>query len=403
MFHLFLFLTAVSAKYGMEAYLENGRLTQNILLGRPGLHYPDTRGRTGLAHPTLWDLPGDLAAVCLQKGTHVDHFAHYHVPIQDADDLPWITQWCDKVEVVLTSFYDGALTVLYENTTVGTVGSTHDNTFYLNSYVGDTLVIRHPNGTVLDNLFVDSNLTRVYAPPEYFTQKRNPSPPVTDLAGKLGVLHELELHRASRVKYHFTPVGFKKQTIPTAIWALLSQFYHVNNHTHAKFREDWHDKGLYVNHYETEEWPTMIIPGFGFKEHIYRLAIPYLEAWIGHSHKLEPTDIYGIRTYYRGARLQPHVDRTETHAVSLIINLDQQGVGRPWQVNIRDHDDRLHQITMAPGEWVYYESASCLHSRTEALDGESYANIFVHTRPLANPEWYKEVDGYGFSSVHDEL
>ena len=52
---------------------------------------------------------------------------------------------------------------------------------------------------------------------------------------------------------------------------------------------------------------------------------PLLEAWVGGggsvSVPLEKTDMYGIRTYTRGARLLSHLDRESTHAVSLIINI----------------------------------------------------------------------------------
>lgn len=55
-----------------------------------------------------------------------------------------------------------------------------------------------------------------------------------------------------------------------------------------------------------------------------------MEQWSGV--ELELTDIYGMRRYEDGARLLAHVDREETHAASLIINVAQGAIRTPWKV-----------------------------------------------------------------------
>ena len=105
--------------------------------------------------------------------------------------------------------------------------------------------------------------------------------------------------------------------------------------------------------------------------------------------ELELTDIYGMRRYEDGARLLSHVDREATHAASLIINVAQGDVREPWHVEIYDHADRLHEIAMAPGDIVYYESARCLHGRMKPLMGGFYVNLFAHYRPTGDPNWFK--------------
>jgi hypothetical protein len=57
-----------------------------------------------------------------------------------------------------------------------------------------------------------------------------------------------------------------------------------------------------------------------------------VEAWTG-GVELELTDIYGMREYRDGARLLTHVDRTSTHAASLIINVAQSEIREPWHVS----------------------------------------------------------------------
>lgn len=116
-----------------------------------------------------------------------------------------------------------------------------------------------------------------------------------------------------------------------------------------------------------------------------------VEDWIG-GEPLERTDIYGIRVYQQGARLLSHVDRFETHAASLILNVAQEGTDEehPWPVEIYDHSDHLHEVAMAPGDIVYYESARCLHARMQPLRSGAYANLFVHYRPKDDPNWFRK-------------
>jgi hypothetical protein len=119
-----------------------------------------------------------------------------------------------------------------------------------------------------------------------------------------------------------------------------------------------------------------------------------VEAWVGVP--LELTDIYGMRRYEDGARLLTHVDRINTHAASLIINVDQAEIREPWMVEIYDFANRLHEIDMTPGDIVYYESARCLHGRMQPLRGRHYVNLFAHYRPIdpatgkGDPYWYNK-------------
>ena len=90
-----------------------------------------------------------------------------------------------------------------------------------------------------------------------------------------------------------------------------------------------------------------------------------------------------------GARLLTHVDREETHAASLIINVAQDAIRQPWALEIYDFADRLHEVIMEPGDIVYYESARCLHGRMKPLEGSFYINLFAHYRPKGgDSRWF---------------
>eukprot|EP00978_Attheya_sp_CCMP212_P003070 scaffold6251_cov52-Attheya_sp.AAC.8 len=118
-----------------------------------------------------------------------------------------------------------------------------------------------------------------------------------------------------------------------------------------------------------------------------------VEEWIGV--EVENTDIHGLRRYEKGSRLLSHVDREETHAVSLIINVAQHDLTDPWPVEVYDHDMRLREVVMNPGDVVDYESAKCLHGRNRPLPGGSYVNLFARYRPKGDPQWFEKENPEG--------
>jgi prolyl 4-hydroxylase len=92
------------------------------------------------------------------------------------------------------------------------------------------------------------------------------------------------------------------------------------------------------------------------------------------------TAVYGIREYQRSAVLDMHIDRMETHIISAILNVAQQ-VEKDWPLVIHDHFGRRYAVMLKPGEMLFYESARLKHGRPKALDGEYFANVFVHAMP----------------------
>ena len=115
------------------------------------------------------------------------------------------------------------------------------------------------------------------------------------------------------------------------------------------------------------------------KKEIHESLKRPLEKWSGS--RLEPTFVYGIRDYKKGAVLVPHRDREKTHIISAIINIHKD-LDKDWPLMIEDHFYRKHLIYLEPGEVVFYESARLLHGRPEPLIGRSFANIFCHFTPI---------------------
>ena len=159
-----------------------------------------------------------------------------------------------------------------------------------------------------------------------------------------------EWTRCNRVKRTFTELGFAKGKLPKDVWASISTYNYNNKHNAA--REEWDHKGYFVNWWEVT--PYLLGMPWGLKKYWQGRLMELVEKWIG-GIPLELTDIYGIRRYEDGARLLTHVDREATHATSLIINVDQVDMREDWMVEIYDFAGRLHEISMEPGDIVYYE------------------------------------------------
>ena len=56
-------------------------------------------------------------------------------------------------------------------------------------------------------------------------------------------------------------------------------------------------------------------------EKIFKTLGPIAESWSGV--KLKPTSVYGIRRYLNNSALMSHIDKPDTHIISVIINVAQ--------------------------------------------------------------------------------
>jgi len=182
---------------------------------------------------------------------------------------------------------------------------------------------------------------------------------------------------------HFTKVGYAKTRVPDDIWEIIMEFYHANKQTQTK--EQWADSNTYTNHFEAPSYMIHLPEAGGLKPSIFNGLKPVLAEWSGVD-ELEATACYGIRIYTNNARLMGHCDRMNTHAISAIINVDQD-VEEDWPLEIYNHDGVPTNITMKPGDLVLYESASCQHGRPYSMKGNQYVNMFVHYRPVDRALW----------------
>jgi len=183
---------------------------------------------------------------------------------------------------------------------------------------------------------------------------------------------------------NYTKVGYKKLKAPPDVWALIQKFWEANKHNTKP--ESWGVGNTYTNNWKAHSKMVSVEDsglrggGHRLKQKIWDAAKNTISEWTGH--ELTQCSLYGIRVYYEGSVLAPHVDRLPLVS-SAIINVDQD-VDEPWPLEVISHDGRAENVTMEPGDMVLYESHSVIHGRPFPLKGRYFANIFVHFEPTGH-------------------
>ena len=91
-----------------------------------------------------------------------------------------------------------------------------------------------------------------------------------------------------------------------------------------------------------------------------------------------------------------HLDRIDTHVLSVIIHIDKK-VNKDWPLVIFDRDrKKKYRIYLdKKTDMVLYESVTLVHGRPYPLEGDYYANLFIHFKPQG---WNKYVRKF-----HEEI
>ena len=117
------------------------------------------------------------------------------------------------------------------------------------------------------------------------------------------------------------------------------------------------------------------------KNRIHELYLPIAERLSGQ--KLQPTFVYGLRQYGKGAVLKAHRDRRDTHQVSFSVTYFKN---EDWALELELENGKLYPIELKEGQSLYYEGARQKHGRTKPFKGTSYINMYVHYKVIDQPK-----------------
>jgi len=177
--------------------------------------------------------------------------------------------------------------------------------------------------------------------------------------------------------------GFLLTKLSDKNWDLVKKMYELvkDNKTEELFE---HKNSVIIGDTNTSDIMSLDFVS-ELKKELHKKLQPVHESWCGE--ELEPTYMYGIRSYNKGVKLASHYDRVETHHISSIIMVDKKlDGGDDWGIQIEEHNGNSHTIYMQPGDILLYESAVCLHGRGDEFKGEYYRNMYVHYK-LKNWEY----------------
>ena len=179
---------------------------------------------------------------------------------------------------------------------------------------------------------------------------------------------------------NYTRDGIFKSQMPKDIFDKITKFYQENK---SHIQKEHVEGGFIYSANTSKGTPdyssSLIDLSPNLRQEVHDTLKPLMESWC--EQELESTYVYGIREYHRDAILRPHRDRIATHIISAILNVDQH-VDSDWPLIIEDNYYRSHTIFLKPGEMIFYEGARLQHGRPLAFDGDSFANIFCHFKPV---------------------
>jgi prolyl 4-hydroxylase len=175
-------------------------------------------------------------------------------------------------------------------------------------------------------------------------------------------------------KVRFLGKGFKKVRLDTMVYSRLMHHFRSNIHKFVSEREEG-----FIKTENPRAYPSLIYQDENFNQKLLDDLHGAHEAWSGL--RLRKAACYGIRVYQPRSYLYTHLDRGRTHVVSSTMCVDHR-LNSPWPLYIEDDRGRGHEVSIEPGEMVFFEGARLRHGRPYPLDGEYYANIFLHYTPL---------------------
>jgi prolyl 4-hydroxylase len=207
---------------------------------------------------------------------------------------------------------------------------------------------------------------------------------------KLAVEHFKQNMESTKLKFsktsdlpRLTPTGFKVVKVPEETWNIIKEAYNILKSTIREERFQGKEEFIKGEGVTSEIMSLDTFPSI--RKIIHEQLKPLHQEWCGAN--IEPTFVYGIRSYNKGATLTKHVDRIETHHISSIVIVDKdidcgcqttKGAANDWPLDIQDHEGNWHKVYAEIGDMILYESAICEHGREEPFKGNWFRNFYMH-------------------------
>ena len=176
----------------------------------------------------------------------------------------------------------------------------------------------------------------------------------------------------------FTKHGFLKVKCPQDIWPIIMDAYNIVR----RFPSEPDHMGS-TDDKKVEIFQLANISSIA--QYIHESFHSLHEWWSGQ--ELEPTALWGIRSYKNDVKLKMHHDRPHTHHISSIVMVDKDlNRKEDWPLVIKDFDGNYQHVYTEPGDIILYESIACEHGRPIPFQGNYFRNFYMHYK-LKNYEY----------------
>ena len=202
--------------------------------------------------------PDACMLACLNRGASVATLFNvipemiFDTKSSSADSREWLTDWCQRVEVMFVSYLPETELVLLwvspngERIETGRLRYGEKNLVSQQSTLGHRFeVVNDATGELVGEYVAEFN--------GVFVIGGRGGTRITAMNVTDGIQSTLshELDRAHSVKRTFTEFGFSRGRLPADLWSSMDAFYYNNRNNYA--REEWeNNKGFYVNWWERD-------------------------------------------------------------------------------------------------------------------------------------------------------
>jgi hypothetical protein len=193
--------------------------------------------------------------------------------------------------------------------------------------------------------------------------------------------------------------------IPKEVNEWLMKFWNTRKFT-QRTREGWNAASTQLSFHEKPTHFVSLDADFHTRDEMaIKYIQPLVEKWSGIS-PLQLTSFYGIREYPDESWLRNHIDRIDTHVLSVTFSLGKFNISNPnelltpeqvasrpaWPLEVVSFDGDVHRHAHLPGTMILYESSKLIHGRPFRNLGPGHLGAFVHFKPVHTVEQAGEWD-----------
>jgi len=202
----------------------------------------------------------------------------------------------------------------------------------------------------------------------------------------------------------FTKTGFLAMPTPKVVQDFFLDFF--NRRLRHRRMEVWHSGSTQMGFHDV---PTSFISldmeGQIRDKLANEVIKPIVEKWSGMS-PLELTSFYGLREYKNNSWLRGHIDRIDTHVLSVtfvvsktnatnidhVLTPDEANKLPKWPLEVYAYDGNIYRHEHPPDTMILYESSKLIHGRPYKNRGPDHVGAFCHFKPtkmdsIAAAEW----------------